>query len=128
MLEPLATTFLGPTKESRRLSILLTIYHNPSVSQHQIGKLNDLSSAMVNNYVKELQNSGFLLISGDTNRTQTYHLTSPGIEELKKLLHLYSAEINKMYGNARNEINKIAEIADSLTMSPGREETEEEIA
>ncbi len=117
MLEPLASKFLSPTKYSRRLSILLAIYNNPSASQHRIAKLTDLSSAMVNNYVKELQNKGLLLVSGDTNRSQKYHLTSAGAEELHKLLQLYSDEIHKMHGTFPEEINRIKIISNSLNRS-----------
>lgn len=93
--------FLAPTKKLRRLSVLLAIEHNPSISQHAIGKLTCLSSAMVNNYVKELQRDNLVSIRGDSNRTQSYHLTPDGKRELKALLALYSAELSLLYGGSR---------------------------
>lgn len=119
MLEPFASSFLSPTRESRRLSILLAIHANPRASQHRLAGLTGLSSAMVNNYVRELQGNGLLLVSGDTNRTQNYHLTATGTAELQKLLQRYDEEINTMHGNVPEEITKIRLIRDALKKQTG---------
>lgn len=77
------------------------------MSQHAIGKRACLSSAMVNNYMKELQKEKLITMSGDNNRTQTYHLTDAGKQELMELLGLYSAELVEIYGTARSELRQI---------------------
>ena len=58
MIEPFRSTFLTPTKKYRRLSILLTILDSSAVSQHKMAKMTHLSSSMVNNYIKELEEAG----------------------------------------------------------------------
>jgi DNA-binding MarR family transcriptional regulator len=98
--------FLTPTKELRRLSILLAIQGDTEVSQHKIAQVAHLSSSMVNIYIKELQQENLITITGHTNRTQRYHLTSSGQSELMNLLLSYSAEIIQIYGATKREIAK----------------------
>jgi len=114
MLERLASEFLTPTKKMRRLNILLTICDDSATSQHKIGTSTNLSSSMVNNYLREFQDNGLITVTGDTNRNQRYHLTRKGREELKNFLDLYSAEISEISENAQNELDKIKELSNSL--------------
>jgi len=89
--------FFAPTKKLRRLSVLLAIEQNPNVSQHVVGKLTNLSSAMVNNYIKQMQRENLITMAGESNRTQTYHLTPAGRKELSELVNLYSDELAALY-------------------------------
>jgi DNA-binding MarR family transcriptional regulator len=104
MIPPFQSEFLTPAKNFRRLSVLLAIRNAPKISQHKIAKITHLSSPMVNNYIKELQQKGLITVTGKTNRTQEYHLTSLGRDELMSLLVSYSAEIVQLYGGAKREI------------------------
>lgn len=104
MIQPFQSKFLTPTKKFRRLSVLLAIRNTPRISQHKIAEITHLSSSMVNNYMKELQKQGLITVTGNTNRTQEYHLTSSGRDELISLLLSYSAEIIQLYGGAKREI------------------------
>ncbi len=106
MINNFDSEFLIPTKQLRRLSVLTTIAHNPKVSQHKIGKATHMSSAMVNNYIKTLQEDGLIRISGQTNRTQKYHLTDDGRDELLTLFHSYSAEIFSLYSITKQQLIK----------------------
>ena len=69
---------------------------------------------MVNNYIKEFLANELITVSGKTNRSQQYHLTPRGREELKSFLASYSSEINGIYENAQESINKIKELSDTL--------------
>ena len=104
MIPPFHSKFLAPTKNFRRFSVLLSIYNSPSISQSQIGRITHLSSSMVNNYIKELQEEGLIEIIGDTNRTLSYHPTPSGKNELMSLLIDYSTEIIQLYGAAKREV------------------------
>ena len=106
MIEPFNASFLTPTKRFRRLSILLAIHNQPEISQHKIAEMTHLSSSMVNNYMKELKQAGYLEITGDTNRTQEYYLTPSGEKALMSLLVEYSTEIIQFYGGAKRELTK----------------------
>ena len=99
--------YLSPTKQSRRLSVLFSIYEEPDASQHKIASNTGLSSSMVNNYIKWLKQEGFITVLGKTNRTQQYHLSDTGRVMLRKSLLDYSAEIVRLYGSVKNEIANI---------------------
>ena len=114
MFEPIASRFLTPSKTLRRLSILSSICNDSKISQHKIGTAANLSSSMVNNYIKEFLANELITVSGNTNRSQQYFLTDKGREELKAFLDSYSAEINGIYENAQESINKIKELSDTL--------------
>ena len=107
MIKAFQLKFLNPTKRSRLLSILFSIYDEPNTSQHKIAAKTNLSSSMVNNYVKWLKQEGFITVVGDTNRTQQYHLSESGRIMLRQSLLDYSAEIVRLYGSVKNEIANI---------------------
>lgn len=106
MIQTDKAAFLNPTKEFRRLSILLAIQGAPEISQHKIAKLVGLSSSMVNVYIRQFQQERLIRVSGATNRTQRYHLTPDGQSKLMDFLLSYSAEIIRLYGAAKQEIAK----------------------
>jgi predicted transcriptional regulator len=109
MIEDFCSKYLNPTKHSRRLSILLSIHKAPHSSQHKIAKSTDLSSSMVNNYIKRLNEEGVITIAGKTNRTKSYHLTKYGQNELRESLLAYSSEIVQFYSSVKYEIKQILE-------------------
>ena len=114
MINSIKSKFLTPSKELRRLSILSAICNDSKISQHKIGTATNLSSSMVNNYIKEFLANELITVSGNTNRSQKYYLTDKGREKLKAFLDSYSAEINGIYENAQESINKIKELSDTL--------------
>ena len=107
MIKPFELEFLSPTKQSRLLSVLFSIYDEPDTSQHKIAADTHLSSSMVNNYIKLLKQEGFITVIGKTNRTQQYHLSDSGRFMLRQSLLDYSAEIVRLYGTVKNEIANI---------------------
>ncbi len=104
MIEPFQNRFLSPTKAFRRLSVLMAIHDHDRISQHKIAAKTNLSSSMVNNYIREFRTAELIRITGQTNRTRRYHLTPTGEKELLTLLLGYSAEIVRLYGNAKREL------------------------
>ena len=107
MIQLYHSKFLTPTKDFRRLAVLLSIHKSPDVSQHKIARSTCLSSSMVNNYIKYLKAEGLISISGDTNRTHNYHLTTEGLADLKSSLLSYSTEIVQLYTAVKNEIARV---------------------
>lgn len=101
------SSFFSPNKALRRLALLFAIHENPQISQHAIGRLVRLSSSMVNNYIKMFKREGLVNVLGDTNRTQSYHLTTDGAKSLRKALLSYSAEIVQIYGAVKRELSNI---------------------
>jgi len=65
---------------------------------------------MVNNYIKSLKDEGIITVSGKTNRTQSYHLTASGQNELRESLLAYSSEIVQLYSAVKQEIGLILKV------------------
>ncbi len=107
MIKPFHLNFLSPTKQSRLLSMLFSIFEEPDASQHKIAANTDLSSSMVNNYIKLLKKEGLITIEGNTNRTKRYHLSESGRVMLRTSLLDYSAEIVRLYSSVKKEIANI---------------------
>jgi predicted transcriptional regulator len=110
MIKPFHLTFLSPTKQSRLLSVLFSIFEEPDASQHKIAGNTNLSSSMVNNYIKWLKKEGLITVEGNTNRTKQYHLSEAGRVMLRQSLLDYSAEIVRLYGSVKNEIANILKV------------------
>ena len=100
------TSFLTPTKEFRRLSILSAIHHQPHASQHKIARQANLSSAMVNSYIRNLATQGLIEKKSRNQRDFNYFLTQTGKDLLFSLLMEYSAEVVQFYSGAKREISQ----------------------
>jgi DNA-binding MarR family transcriptional regulator len=98
--------FHAPTAKLRRLSVLLAIHNSPRLSQHKIAQVTGISSSMVNNYMKRLQQEGLVKATGKTNRTQRYHLTKHGRKELFTGILKYSAEIIQLYSTTKKQVTE----------------------
>ena len=54
-----------------------------------------------------MKEEGIITVSGKTNRTQSYHLTVNGQNELRESLLAYSSEIVQLYSAVKREIAQI---------------------
>jgi len=106
LINPFISKFLNPTKKFNELSVLLAIHSDPKSSQHKIGEVAHLSSSMVNNYMKDMQQSGLVSVDGDSNRKMSYHLTSTGRDMLVSSFLAYSTEIVQFYAAAKHELGR----------------------
>jgi DNA-binding MarR family transcriptional regulator len=107
MLKPFPFKYISPTKYTRCLSVLLSIHNTPDISQHKIAKRSNLSSSMVNNYIKQLKQANIITVEGETNRTLSYHLTPQGQNKLNEALASFSVEIMQLYSFVKHEIAQI---------------------
>jgi DNA-binding MarR family transcriptional regulator len=69
-----------PAPKLNQLHILRQIATNPNITQAELAERCALSVAMVNNYMKELLNRGFLEYRRKNSKCITYHLTISGRE------------------------------------------------
>lgn len=99
-------TFLRPTKTMRELFLLLSVQESQHLSQHQLARKIGVSSAMANNYMRDLVEQGVVTVSGRTNRSMKYEVTPKGQERLAVLMSAYSKEIARMYSIAKQEVEK----------------------
>ncbi len=89
------------------MSVLMAVHDVPKISQKKIGTMTHLSSSMVNNYINSLKSEGLIHVEGQTNRTQSYHLTLKGKTVLRSSLLSCSAEIVQLYAAVKREISDI---------------------
>ena len=106
MIDLANSQFFLATKEFRRLAILLAINHTPNLSQQAIAISANLSSAMVNNYMKDLVREGLVQVANRNKRDRDYLITDSGRQKLFSLLMSCSAEIVQLYAQAKDELVK----------------------
>ena len=106
MLNLSKSKYFLPTKELRELSIMLAIYKDPELSQQGIGALTNLSGAMVNNYLKNMRQTGVVEISKKNNRDKVYLVSNKGKRILMKSLIDCSAELVQHVSNIKRVLNE----------------------
>ena len=97
-------TYLKPSKNTRVLAILDALSRNSSISQFELGRRLNLSGAMVNQYLKQLQADGlveFLPVNGKSYR---YALTPEGDRNRRKMFSDYSSETVRMYTTIKDYV------------------------
>ena len=109
MIDLANSQFFLATKEFRRLAILLAINHTPNLSQQAIARSANLSSAMVNSYIKDMVREGLVRMARRNKRDMDYLITDNGRKKLFALLMRCSAEIVQLYAQAKDElVNKFS--------------------
>ena len=104
MVELKRSTYFLPTKQYRQLSIMLTMCREPDLRQQEIAEQVNMSGAMVNGYIKQLNEAGFIKIEKKNKRDFEYRLTELGRRQLMDHLMACSAEIVQFYSMAKEEL------------------------
>ena len=89
--------FLKPSKEARKLSILESLALDSSQSQHDLGARTNLSGAMVNQYLKELQGDRLIRFEPANGKKFRYRLTPEGERFRDRIFAMYSSELVRLY-------------------------------
>ncbi|MDH4186995.1 MAG: hypothetical protein OEV08_08350 [Nitrospira sp.] len=105
MLSP-AENFYRPTPARRELLALWSMAEMDQISQHELGRQIGVSSAMAHNYVQAMIRQGYVVASGETNRTMRYLVTTAGRARLAVLMREYASEVARMYSIAKSEVEK----------------------
>ena len=93
--------YLKPSKSTRVLAILDALSRDSALSQFELGRQLNLSGAMVNQYLKQLQGDGlveFLPVNGKSYR---YALTDLGHQSRRRMFSDYSSETVRLYSNIK---------------------------
>lgn len=96
--------YLKPSKSTRVLAILDALSRDSGLSQFELGRQLNLSGAMVNQYLKQLQSEGlveFLPVNGKSYR---YALTEQGDRSRRRMFSDYSSETVRLYSNIKEYI------------------------
>jgi predicted transcriptional regulator len=87
-----------------QLNLLREVSANAHITQAELASRCYLSVAMVNNYMKELCECGFLEYHRKTIKSVTYHLTSAGAQHLESLQAKLVDEMVSMFVAAKEHI------------------------
>lgn len=102
--------YLTPTKHFRELSVMLALHNDHDLRQQEIANQVNMSGAMVNSYIKQLKECGWVVVENKNRRDFTYRLSSTGQKHLVQHLMACSAEIVELYKKAKLElVNQLKE-------------------
>ncbi len=96
--------FFKPGKQTRILSLLEGVSAGSRVSQCHLGRLTEMSGAMVNKYLKSLRSEGTVRLTPVTRKSFEYNLTEAGEAKRRELLGEYCAEIVRIYSSLKASI------------------------
>src|SRR6056297_49386 len=90
-------SFFNPAPDFREMSILRLISQQPSISQGELAKCTRIVPSMVNKYIYQMEEEGYLVKVGENRRTMTYQLTDEGKFRLQFLTISYLHEVSRLY-------------------------------
>jgi len=96
--------YFKPSKEARVLAILDSLAHDSGLSQNELGKRMGLSGAMVNQYLKEMQDDRLIQFEAVNGKSYRYVLTPQGKRSRLKMFSAYSSETIQIYTALKNLI------------------------
>ncbi|MGE4553845.1 MAG: winged helix-turn-helix domain-containing protein, partial [Desulfovibrionaceae bacterium] len=98
--------YLKPSKETRVLAILDSLASDSGLSQFELGRRLNLSGAMINQYLKRLQEQNMLQYLPVNGKSYRYVLTGRGEEYRRRLFSDYSCETIQLYSNIKRFIRR----------------------
>jgi predicted transcriptional regulator len=99
-------SYLVPSKKKRFLDLMHIVHHNRGISQHNISKKMNVSSAIVNKYLSDLVQAKNLEIKKLSSRRFEYHLSEKGQCLFRKMTLEYHAELVRHYTDIKNSITR----------------------
>lgn len=96
--------YFKPSKEARILAILDSLSRDSGLSQVELGRRMRLSGAMVNQYLKELQDENLVRFEAVNGKSYRYLLTQEGERKRRRLFSDYSSETIQIYTALKNAI------------------------
>jgi len=89
--------FFNPTSEFKILLLLEQIQGSNKITQNKLARYIHSAPSMINAYIKQLENEGFLVKNKKTKRNVEYIITKKGIERKNYLLVTYMNELIELY-------------------------------
>lgn len=103
--------FFSPTPIYKEYLVLESIGKNEDITQREISKIVNVSLSMVNQYITEYEEKGYVIKESLSRKTIKYYLTDKGVERMKVLNIRYLSDAQNLYKQAKTEtltfINKI---------------------
>lgn len=94
--------YFKPSKEARVLSVLDSLSRDSSVTQQELGRRMNISGAMVNQYLREIQDSGYVEFRPLNGKSFRYMLTGSGDRKRQEMFSEYASETVQVYTDFKN--------------------------
>lgn len=98
------SSYLYPSPLLRELQILELLDANPFLSQAAVAQEVDLAVAMVNKYIANFYNEGYIDKEAYSENRYVYRLTPRGKEKMQYHLFSYTAELLKLYSMVKDRV------------------------
>jgi DNA-binding MarR family transcriptional regulator len=96
-----------PAPKLNELRILKEIATDPDITQAELARRCSLSVAMVNNYMKELGDRGFLEFRRKNSKTISYHVTGAGKDAAEATRNELLLELTRLLEEAHEQVKEI---------------------
>lgn len=96
--------FFTPTPELKELAILQHIENNEDTTQKQLGQAIHAAPSMINVYINDYEEKGYIIREYISSKTVKYKITSKGIKRKNLLLIQYLHELLKLYKLAKENV------------------------
>ena len=96
--------FFSPTSELKELLLLQHIENNHDTTQKEIAKVIDGATSMVNVYIDNLEEKGYLNRDYQSAKIVYYRITLEGLKRKNFLLITYMRELIDLYKLAKNNV------------------------
>lgn len=107
MLDIQKYTFFNPSPNFREMMILNLISQDNDISQDSMAKIVGVVPSMINKYLKDFEENGYLLKSGENKRNMSYELTDAGKKRLQFLIVSFVDEVSELYTETKNSFKKV---------------------
>ena len=97
--------FVKPSREYREMAVLSEIRREERVSQLKLARAAGVSATMINAYIDDLVGRDYLQVTGETNRTYRYFLTTEGMARCDALRQDVWREVAGLYMRMKPEFD-----------------------
>lgn len=101
--------FFTPTAELKELAILQYIERKEDTTQKELAELINAAPSMVNVYINDYEEKGYIIREYISTKTVKYKITSAGVRRKNYLLITYLHELLKLYRLAKENIERFLE-------------------
>ncbi|NLY66836.1 MAG: winged helix-turn-helix transcriptional regulator [Tissierellia bacterium] len=96
--------YFTPTAKLKELVILDHIEKNEDITQKELGEIANAAPSMVNVYINEYEEKGYIVREYLSSKTVKYKITAEGMRRKNYLLITYLHELLKLYRLAKENI------------------------
>ena len=100
-------SFFNPSPNLREMVILKSISENQDISQESLARVANVVPSMINKYMKDFEDKGYVFKMGENRRRMSYLLTQEGKEKLQYLIVSYLREVARLYSGSRDIFGEV---------------------